>query len=426
MQYPIDDITVIRPARQRKKLLREDIDRMKLSFTSEGQISPIVINEEGVLFAGETRYTAAKELGWTHIEVTVREGLDEGDAKLLELAENSVRSDLPWQDQCAAVADIHQILKERNPDHHADDTAKWLNVASKSTVTRMLQIDQEIKAGNERIVNATGVKAAANIIARTNERRQANILEDIDVKLSAPAPVVTIDGAPAPVFVEEPEPEIPLVNGSFIEWASTYTGHKYNLLHCDFPYGVRADKQGQGAAAATYAAYADTLEVYLTLLDALADSMNNVVAESAHMIFWFSMDYYQMTKDKLEDMGWSVSPFPLIWHKDDNTGMLPDPNRQPRRTYETAFFCTRGDRKVVLPVANSHAHPGRDKSIHRSEKPRALLHHFFRMVVDEHTIMLDPTAGSGNAIKVAQSMGAHSAYGFEIDEEIFNNSIRNW
>jgi len=433
MQYAIDAITVVRASRQRREITADSIERMKLSLVEQGQISPVLVDEDGVLHAGETRYLAAKELGWSHLEVVVREGLTESDGKLIELAENLVRTDLPWQDQCAAVAEIHELLKANNPDHVADDTAHWLNIKSRGTVTRMLQIHNEIAEGNERITSASGIKAAANIIARSNARKKDSILAELD----NPAPTFThtssdplappVEGVHIPLELEDDKvsPTLPYLNADFLQWFPTYSGKKFNFLHCDFPYGVNADKQAQGAAAATYASYADTFEVYDKLLTGLAEAMPVIVAESAHMVFWFSMDYYTETKERLEAMGWSVSPFPLIWHKSDNKGMLPDPNRQPRRTYETAFFCTRGDRKLVGPVANSFGHPGGDKSIHMSEKPRIMLHHFFRMLVDEYTVMLDPTAGSGNAVKEVIEMGGE-ALGLEISGEIHETAVESW
>lgn len=48
-----------------------------------------------------------------------------------------------------------------------------------------------------------------------------------------------------------------------------------------------------------------------------------------------------------------------------------------------------------------------------------MLSHFFRMFVDESTTMFDPTAGSANALQVADSMGASYILGYEMDEEFY-------
>jgi DNA modification methylase len=139
-------------------------------------------------------------------------------------------------------------------------------------------------------------------------------------------------------------------------------------------------------------------------------------------MFWFSMDYYQETFDRLTKMGWKVNRFPLIWMKDDNTGILPDANRGPRRIYETAFFASRGDRKIVRAKSNAFSWAGKDKSIHMSEKPVPMLKHFMEMFVDEYSFVLDPTAGSANSLKAATVLGAGRVLGLERDEEFYNRA----
>lgn len=46
-----------------------------------------------------------------------------------------------------------------------------------------------------------------------------------------------------------------------------------------------------------------------------------------------------------------------------------------------------------------------------------MLTHFLRMVVDDTTRMLDPTAGSGNAVRIASELGAAYALGLELNPE---------
>jgi DNA modification methylase len=143
------------------------------------------------------------------------------------------------------------------------------------------------------------------------------------------------------------------------------------------------------------------------------------------MMFWFSMNHYDFTKQFLTSMGWNLNPFPLIWHKSDNAGILVDPNRGPRRTYETCFLATRGDRKIVQAVANSYSGPT-SKIVHPSEKPREMLQHFFRMLVDNSTVFLDPTCGSGNAVYIARRLGANTVLGLEKDENFYKAAVDNF
>lgn len=137
------------------------------------------------------------------------------------------------------------------------------------------------------------------------------------------------------------------------------------------------------------------------------------------------MNFYQETKDYFTSKGFDVQPFPLLWHKTDSKGILPDPERGPRRVYETAFLMSCGDRKIIKAVDNTYGCPT-SKQLHVSEKPEPMLRHFFRMLVDGYTEMLDPTCGSGNAVLAAVRGGAKRALGLELDPEMAKLAASNF
>jgi ParB/RepB/Spo0J family partition protein len=392
--FPVDQITVNREARQRQEDL--NVDDLIPSIRDRGLINPIVIKRDGELVAGERRLTAVRSLGWTHISVQFVEDLDPIVLHLIELEENVKRKNLTWQEECLAVKRYHELQSSLDPEWTQESSAEALGV-TQAYISQHIDIGTEIAAGNTRVAEAPKLSTARSITIRAAQRKRNSVIAEI---------------------LDEPEDRsIPLINEDFIEWAKAYSGPKFNFLHCDFPYGVNADEHNQGSAS-NHGGYADGFDVYERLIEALRASMDSVVAESAHIMFWFSMDYYEFTRLALSDMGWRVNPFPLIWHKSDNTGILPDVKRGPRRIYETAFFGSRGDRFVVAPISNVVAHPV-TKTIHMSEKPVAMLKNFFRMFVDSNSMVLDPTCGSGNSIKAAQQSGASFSLGIEKDEEFF-------
>jgi hypothetical protein len=262
--------------------------------------------------------------------------------------------------------------------------------------------------GNSRIAAAPKYSTARGIVARDNERKAASVKEAINGK-------------------KEKAPNAPILNTNFHDWQPGYAGEKFNFIHCDFPYGVNVNKWDMQYAAGSheFGDYDDSFDNYMKLLDRLEDSMKNVVAESAHLMFWFSMTHYERTLFRLEKMGWKVDPFPLIWFKSDNSGIAPDTQRGPRRVYETCFFAHRGDRKVVLSVSNCYA-MGVVNEVHMSEKPLPMLRHFMRMIVDEYTTCLDPTCGSGNALIASKLAGANSVKGLELSPEHHARATANW
>ena len=107
--------------------------------------------------------------------------------------------------------------------------------------------------------------------------------------------------------------------------------------------------------------------------------------------------------------------FGLVWVKSDNAGIAGDALRSPRHTYEFALLASRGERQIVQIKSDTYSAPT-DKRLHPSTKPEPMLRHFFTMLVDEHTSMLDPTCGSGASIRAAESLGAGRCLGLEIDE----------
>jgi ParB/RepB/Spo0J family partition protein len=413
--FPINSIAANRPDRQRRELT--NIDELAESIHRIGLINPIVITPDGLLIAGERRLTACKQIGWTSIPVQLTSDLSDYELQCIELEENVKRVDLPWQDQCLAIAKFHKLKSSNEVDWSQEKTAQALGIVQ-NTVSKHLSVAVEIEAGNEKVIKADKFSVARNVVERNADRKRTTALSAVDVGMAG------VLGATEP----DASPDVPLLNCNFHQFQEAYDGPKYNLIHCDFPYGINvADSPRQNSAINDH--YDDSADVYWLLLDRLGSAMRNIVAESAHLIFWFSMEKYQPTLEMLDGMGWTVNPFPLIWHKSDNAGVAPDPQRTPRRTYETAFFCARGDRKLTQVGArsNSFAFPGnRTDAIHVSEKPREVLRHFLSMVCDEYSLVFDPTCGSGNALKVGLELKANAALGLELSEEFYHNAVAGW
>jgi len=418
---PITSIHVERSERQRRTLTQ--IDELAESIHRIGLINPIVVTKDGVLVAGERRLTACRQLGWTSITVQYAEDLSEYELQTIELEENVKRVDLTWQEEVDAIARFHALKSSNEEEWTQKDTAAALGL-SDTEVSNKLMVAAEMPK-NEIVAKADRFSAALNIVQRNAERKRTSTLNTVSKVFAN----VTRDPE---TTSDEPEPEparsIPLLNTSFHEWQESYNGPKFNLIHCDFPYGINvADAPRMSSTIKDY--YEDSPDVYWSLVARLARAMDNVVAESAHLMFWHSMKFYRDTVFELERMGWKVNPFPLIWHKSDGAGIAPDPQRGPRQTYEAAIFASRGDRKITQEgcVANSFAYPGRrEGAIHISEKPYEMLCHFLRMICDEYSTVLDPTAGSANALKVCEDLGAASVLGLEQSKEFYDIACANW
>lgn len=431
-RVPCSSVIIDRANRQRKDLaITADF---KDSIAKRGVLQPIIVRSDMTLVAGERRLTASIELGLKDIPVRFFETLDPMDAAIVELEENLKRSDMSWQDTARAIVALHTAYLSVDPEWTQSRTGNTLGMSDFS-ISQYLRVGRELS--NPRIAAMGSMDTAYNALKRQDERRADEALQEImdTTRTAIPAdgtttiaPVVALaDALAAPADAVTPAPAAPepaILNVEFMEWIATYSGPTFNFLHCDFPYGVNVF-DGKWGDARGDKHYSDTKDVYFALIETLAGNLDKVLSFSAHVLFWFSMEHYEETlqefRQRMPDIVWQK--FPVIWHKTDNVGIMPDPKRGPRRIYETAIIGTRGDRPLVKPVSNVYGCPT-DKTYHPSTKPEPMLRHFFSMFVDNGTKLLDPTCGSGSALRAAESMGAQKVLGLERDPEHYANAVR--
>lgn len=416
---PLDSIIVRRGDRIRKDITEDQIEQKAESMARIGQINPITVNQDSVLgqytlVAGETRYLAAFKLGWATIDVRFYDDLDELQQLEIELEENIKRTDLSWQDQCDALRRYHQLHLKTNPDWRQQDTADAIGIA-RNTVTSQLAVADELAKGNEKISVLPKYSTAREMVKRKNER-------------AAQDQAASLLAIETPIGEVKEKPLSPILNVDFHTWAKEYRGVPFNFIHCDFPYGINSDlgSPHKQYAAKTLGGYSDTRDDHMALCNTLFQHRHRLMGESAHIIFWFSMHYYQETLDWLRTWLW-VDPFPLIWAK--TAGIIPNPSMNPRRAYETAFLCSfpkENPRKIISSVANWHTSKIDRQGDHMSEKNTETLSHFFRMLVDSNTRLLDPTCGSGSALRSARMAGAGSVLGLELNPDFAKLATEAW
>jgi ParB/RepB/Spo0J family partition protein len=472
-------IQVERDSRQRQENIA-DIEDLKASIKTVGLLNPLIvrtqIDDEGnqrlVLVAGERRYRALTELGWENAPIRHFENLSPVDAEVVELEENIKRKDLTWRDQVRAIGRLHSLKKDGDSKWKVEQTADLVNLAH----TQMRKILRVYGAlSSDKLAAAQGIEQAFNILQRFAERKAESIVSDIiasggkafgetegslsegisfanlldesqtvaaaddDGTFTATHAVTILDesGAistrDAESFITPPPavqttakiaspPPPPVICADFCEWVKTYEGPKFSLIHCDFPYGNYKGDDSKGAMSGldTEEFYDNTTDVYWKLLDALTANLDKIMSYSAHMVFWFNMNFYTETVSRLRRTGLMVHDHPLVWHKTGGPGglgVVPGTAvTYPRRTYDTALLAVRGGRPLSKPGLNSYAAPTAGNKIHPSQKPEPMLRHFLSMVVDETTTVFDPTCGSAAALRASEDLGARYVLGLELDE----------
>lgn len=454
----LDSLYVNRETRQRRNVSSPDgaflnADGLRDSIKQRGVLTPILVTRDGEIVFGERRWTASRDLGLPDIPVRYVEDLSPTELKVIELEENLRRTDLPWRDQVRATAELHAAYEAQRAAQPGSkpwtqrETAQATNIPEGS-IQMLLRIAQDIDS--PRIANATGFRQAYNTLARLDERASADVLESIihgassivggavnAVRNAATALTgVGTDGGtaenertsissgpdPLPSVPERPITAESVLCADFLTWAPTHTGPRFNLIHCDFPYGIEvfSGPNMKRGHTGTTGSYDDRPERYWELIECLCTHRDRLMAHSAHLMFWLSADH-EIVAETLKrfralapDLVWW--PKPLIWHKTDNAGVLGDPKRKPRHVYEMALVAAREDRLLVKGTGDAYGAPT-DHKLHPSCKPEPVLRHFLSMFVDETTSLLDPTCGSASALRAAESLGAQSVLGLELDPE---------
>lgn len=437
-----ETITSNRKERQRRSI---DVETGGLleSIRQNGVISPILVRLDPsgpttILVAGERRLECCRKL---KIAVPIRYWSSTVDNDIIEIEENIKRADLPWIDFTLAIEKIHQRHKALDPLWTQQKTAAKLSI-SNGDVVKCLRVAQALRTGKPTSVeNAGSLDGAYSILLRLSERRAAQIVQDMidqadaeeqseagsetEAKTEAKTkPLTHIENSdeileisdPAPGLKLKLEPKIkidPILVADFRKWAPDYSGPKFSAIHCDFPYGVViTTERKQGLTEV----YENTPQIYWQLTESFVKNIDRFASYSCHLIFWISMNHYVETIKALSEVGFTVNKHPLIWYKSDGASTMGGPG-VPRHAYEAALFCVRGARPPIVLQTNCYASPVVTKAIQPTQKPEPMLKHFLKMIVDSTTDFLDPTAGSGSSIRVAEDLGAHSVLGLEINPE---------
>ena len=461
---PLSLIHFDRADRQRREI---DVSNLAPSIKLHGVINPIIVSERDpglevppdwkpyLLVAGERRFTACQLLGLETIPARLLDSLDPQERQIIELEENLKRSDLPWRDMIRAVAKLHDMYSE-NPEWTVEKTAAAIPLSERQTFN-YLRIARDLDS--KFLENATGVENALRLCVVRDQRAAGDaegMIADAFRGLSgitapppfeapepagrpenpspgaasalspsdAPPPPPSPPAAPASGPQRSPFTVAPydhsILHTSFLDWASTYSGPRFNFVHCDFPYGAQVFS-GTGKTAFSFGGherYEDEENVYWDLIKCMGENLDRLFSPSAHLFFWFDMVRYRETLDAFAKHAPRLvfQPVPCVWVKSDNAGIPADPNRRPKRNYETAFIASLGDRFILKTPANAYSAPT-DRSLHPTAKPEPVLNHFFTMFVDTNTRLLDPTCGGGSALRSAERLGAEFVLGLESNPE---------
>lgn len=177
-KLPIEQVVV-------DERIREDygnLDELAESMRVHGLIHPIVVDANNRLIAGGRRLEAAKQLGWTEIEVRYLGELSEYERRMIEIEENVRRKDLTEYEHSKRLVELLEAAKEA-----ALKRVSFIQQA-KETCTPRVQVSPQVSMrgpmptpGSLRDVSAqTGVPVMTFVEAKQHVETIEEIPELVD------------------------------------------------------------------------------------------------------------------------------------------------------------------------------------------------------------------------------------------------------
>jgi site-specific DNA-methyltransferase (adenine-specific) len=392
--------------RQRQQFDQEKIAALAKSIEENGLIHAIVIDDSYQLIVGERRLRAVQLLKnpFSYGNETVPLGsipavfnsqLTEEQRFAVELEENVNRENLTWQEKAAAIVKLHSFRKQQE-GQTIEETAGEAKV-SNSTVIDAILVEKHLS--NPVVAKAKDLKSAVKEIKRLEEAKHRAVLAK------------TFDLSKTPHR---------LVKGNSYEILHTLEPESFSCILTDPPYGIGADSFGDQAGVTHD--YGDDRKVFETFRDRFPEQSYRLARENAFLYIFCDYRYFSDLDIAFTLAGWRVWPRPLIWNKTPG-GMLPQPDRGPRYSYECILYATKGEAKVVKQGASDVlSYTGIKKLLHAAQKPAALYCDLLSRVCKPGDTVLDPFAGSGT-IFVAGNTLSLSVCGIEQEEDAFNLAL---
>lgn len=349
--------------------------------------------------------------------VLLDEALNDIQRSEIELAENVVRLELPWQDRIAALAYIHNLRRVENPNQTIVDTARAVIAenarelagaqggAAESTMVRNIRqatIINEHLAKPE-IAKARNATEAFNIIVANEQRAfEAELIRRGQRK------VTTIE----------------VRHGSLFEILPKLESGIFDTILADPPYGIGVDTGGFRSRTVVHHNYSDTPDTARDILSAIISEGFRVCKPRANLFLFCDIDLFSWLKDFAARAGWDPFRTPITWVKSDSEGMAPWGREGFRRTTEWIFFARKGQKGLIHSPVDvlRHNRVQRDEREYGPEKPVPLIKEILAASTLPGDYVLDPCCGSGSTLVAARELNIR-ALGIEIDEKAFNLAL---
>lgn len=372
----------------------EDIAGSLLRF---GQLQPIIIDRDNTLVDGLHRLTATRANGSRVIAAIFRDEVDEYFLREMELEANLQRQELTWQERERAIAMLHKLKTERDPNWNQQKTQQVVGAARQADVseavqlTKMMEVFPELAKAKSKNQALSWMKSKAKTIVRAQEVKDN---------------VIDFEGI-----------EKKIVLGNSIEVIKTIPDESFNAIITDPPFGINYDRRKEGTSG-SLTDYKDDEESYRKLLS-MAPDLYRVLKKDGWLVWFFGISWYQEVKETFKAAGFTVDEIPIIWDRSDGRAFTIRPDRYFGRVYDVALHCIKGDPQMVQrskPNIIKVPPVGNDERELMVERPVELYAELIRRLTVPGEIVADFFVGSGSCPAAAASTG-RDYFGVELNPE---------
>jgi ParB/RepB/Spo0J family partition protein len=399
---PVSQIIV--EDRQRKQY--EDIEELAQSITKHGLLNPLTIDDNNRLLAGGRRLTALLLLGRTDIPCIRKNNISLLQAKEIELEENLQRSDLTWQEQQAAIAEIHRIKMQSDKNWTAEKTAEMIG-KKRRTVFNALALDRALVEHPEIKLADTphGAMLKLERIKQVEERKEAVKVAQLADKFG---------------MMNKSSHTVTTYQGDALEFFEQLESDSADIIFTNPPFGVNIE----GLFKGNKKIYSDEPQKIWSLLSALYPHIYRVLKPNRWFITFWPTSTLELGKQLLAESGFTFDPVPFIWVKPNKrVTAMGDPYSDANIQYESFFFAKKGSPKwAQIPLGNviTCDTPDSDR-LHPLQMPPEVWQEILPYISFSGERAYEPFSGSGSGGIACQRLGINYE-GVELDPDYYEKS----
>jgi len=149
MKTVLWDIDKLTPYARNPRKNDQAVDNVAASLKEFGWRQPIVVDAEGVIIAGHTRYKAARKLGMDKVPVHVADNLTPAQIKAYRIADNKVGELAEWDMDLLALEVEDLKLDDYPIDLTGFDVGELTGVDQPESPEQFPEVDENIETAHE-------------------------------------------------------------------------------------------------------------------------------------------------------------------------------------------------------------------------------------------------------------------------------------